>query len=135
MPKAIFLSDSQMTTVLRLAEPLPVADRDPYLRLIAELLAAAGELGAGAVHRAAQVAQRQFLKPPTLEELRSIPSNRPRSRRAASVDPPSGAVAERSDTGAGADSAVRAICAHGHIPAEPPFAGCRRSVAAPGCKN
>ena len=75
----LHLSDSQMSQVLAMAEPLAVPDRDLYLRRLAELLAREPVIGDGVVGRAAREAQRQFMRPPSLEELRY----RPRSRRVA----------------------------------------------------
>jgi hypothetical protein len=61
----IGLTDDQLATIQRHAEPLYPQDRDLYLRRVAELLNGR-ELGDGAVSRAARTAQREYLRPPDL---------------------------------------------------------------------
>jgi hypothetical protein len=78
--RPIQLSDEALDHVMRLAHPIPVADRTSYLELVAELLRGEQELGDGVVARAAQEAQRHFLRPPTLEEMRGHSNNSRRVR-------------------------------------------------------
>jgi hypothetical protein len=59
------LSDDQLDTVMRGAEPLPLQDRHKYLQRVAELLYQQGEIGDGAVARVCREAQRAFFDPPT----------------------------------------------------------------------
>ena len=61
------LSDDQLSIIRRLAEPLLYADRDRFLRRVAELLRGR-EIGDGAVHRAAEQAQKEFRRSVTLED-------------------------------------------------------------------
>jgi hypothetical protein len=67
----ISLSDDEMATVWRLAEPLPRHERTAYLELVAQKLRGQG-VGPGAVARAAAEAQRTLMsslrpaKPPLL---------------------------------------------------------------------
>jgi len=60
------LTDSQMNTIQKLAEPLVYADRAAYLARVAELLRG-HELGDGAVGRAARQAALEFRRNPMLE--------------------------------------------------------------------
>ena len=71
----ISLTDDQLSAILRGAKPLPPADRDQYLRRVAELLRYC-EIGDGVVSRAAARAQREIFKPPVM-----IHSQPPRPRR------------------------------------------------------
>jgi hypothetical protein len=59
------LSDDQLDTVMRGAEPLLPQDRHKYLQRVAELLYQQGEIGDGAVARVCREAQRAFFDPPT----------------------------------------------------------------------
>jgi hypothetical protein len=61
------LTDDQLATVRRLAEPLHPHDRGPYLRRVAELLRDQ-EPGDGLIHRVAEQAQWDFRRSPALEE-------------------------------------------------------------------
>jgi hypothetical protein len=65
MPLA--LTDDQMTVITKLAEPLVYADRGPFIERVAELLRGR-EIGDGAVHRAAEQAQKEFRRSVTLED-------------------------------------------------------------------
>jgi hypothetical protein len=60
------LTDDQLQTVQRYAEPLHPADRDAYLRRVAQLLDGVVEAGDGVVARAARTAQREFFRAPDL---------------------------------------------------------------------
>jgi hypothetical protein len=60
------LTDEQLQTVQRHAEPLHPQDRDAYLRRVAQLLAGI-EPGDGVVSRVARAAAREFFRPPTFE--------------------------------------------------------------------
>jgi hypothetical protein len=66
--KSIPLSDAQVSMVLSAAAPLPRADVDGYLELVAEQLRARSMIGDGDVHRAVVIAQKAFFVPPTPEE-------------------------------------------------------------------
>jgi hypothetical protein len=69
----ISLSDSAMTCLLQLAEPLPVADRGRFLEAVAARLAAEPtEVGDGMIHRIARDEQRKLLTPPKGDH--SLPS-------------------------------------------------------------
>jgi hypothetical protein len=62
MPPLFSLSDEQMDTVRRAAEPLHPVLRAPFLQTVANLLA--GEaIGDGSVARACREAQREFVRP------------------------------------------------------------------------
>ena len=52
-------TDSQMAIIRRLAEPLLYADRERFLKRVAELLRG-HEIGDGVVYRAAEQAQREI---------------------------------------------------------------------------
>jgi hypothetical protein len=58
------LSDDQLSTVMRAAGALNVADRDPFLRAVA---LAGREIGDGVVGRVCAEAQKQFFRPPELD--------------------------------------------------------------------
>jgi hypothetical protein len=60
------LTDDQLATIQRHAEPLHPADRDAYLRRVAQLLDGI-EPGDGVVSRVARAAAREFFRPPTFE--------------------------------------------------------------------
>jgi hypothetical protein len=64
MPLA--LTDSQLDAVYRAAGPLAPAVRGAFLELVAQNLAAIGEIGDGAVARVCAEAQRRFWIPPDL---------------------------------------------------------------------
>jgi len=63
------LTDSELDVVWNAARPLAVADRDPFLRAVAERLAALPERGDGIVHRIAAEVLREFWDPPVGLEL------------------------------------------------------------------
>jgi len=65
MPLA--LTDAQMHTIQKLAEPLVYADREPYLLRVVALLRDCPEIGDGAVSRAARQAALEFRRSPGLE--------------------------------------------------------------------
>jgi hypothetical protein len=67
MSPPLALSDDQLAVVQRLAEPIVYADRAAYLQRVAQLLRDR-ELGDGAVHRAAQQAQREFRRAITVAD-------------------------------------------------------------------
>ena len=60
------LTDSQLDTVYRCAGPLAPAVRPAFLKLVAQGLAGAGEIGDGTVARVCAEVQRQFFDPPDL---------------------------------------------------------------------
>jgi|RhiMethySRZTD1v2_1073278.scaffolds.fasta_scaffold485836_1 hypothetical protein len=62
----ISLTDDQLDQIVACAEPLPPQDRDQYLRRVAALLRDCGEIGDGAVARAAREAQREVFRAPNL---------------------------------------------------------------------
>ncbi len=70
--KPLALSDEQLLTVQRAAEPLHPHDRGAYLERVAEMLSGR-EIGDGLVGRVAREAQRQFLRPPE-PESKQMPS-------------------------------------------------------------
>jgi hypothetical protein len=59
------LTDDQLATVLRAAEPLAIGDRGAFLQDVAAALQGQ-ELGDGTVYRAIAQAQRQYYDPPIL---------------------------------------------------------------------
>ena len=71
----ISLSDDQLSTVMRLAMPLPPQDRDAYLHRVASLLRDIPEIGDGAVSRAARRAQSELFQPPTLNGYAGTPQH------------------------------------------------------------
>jgi hypothetical protein len=62
MPLA--LSDSELTTIFAAARPLAVTARDPFLREVAERLAAMPERGDGLVFQICREVQREHWNPP-----------------------------------------------------------------------
>jgi hypothetical protein len=62
------LTDDQLTIVRRLAEPLQYVQRAGYLERVAQLLREHAEIGDGAVHRAAEQAQKEFRRSATLQD-------------------------------------------------------------------
>jgi hypothetical protein len=78
--KPISLSDSQLSMILSAAAPLPRADRDGYLELVAQQLRERSMIGDGDVHRAIAIAQKAFFVPPTLEERLSVAKYNRRNR-------------------------------------------------------
>src|SRR5262249_46664045 len=62
----IALSDSELATVMRAAAVLNVADRDPFLRAVADALAGR-EFGDGIVSRTCAELQKRFWRPPELD--------------------------------------------------------------------
>jgi hypothetical protein len=63
----IKLTDEELDQVYHCAAPLPVADRDRYLRTVADKLAASPMIGPGVVHRCCREAQRELMQYPDLE--------------------------------------------------------------------
>jgi hypothetical protein len=64
----IFLTDEQLTEVMRLAAPLRVDLRAVFLEQLARELGALGELGDGVVFRTARTLQRELFDPPNLND-------------------------------------------------------------------
>jgi hypothetical protein len=58
------LSDSELDQVFRAAAPLAPADRDAFLKAVAQRLSGLADVGPGAVYRACLEAQRCFLEYP-----------------------------------------------------------------------
>ena len=64
--RPVSLSDQQLSAVMSAAEPLAPADRDAFLRALANVLRGEEQpLGDGAVFRAVRALQREFWTPPT----------------------------------------------------------------------
>lgn len=63
------LTDSEMDIVFAVARPLAVQDRDPFLRDVAERLAALPHLGDGVVHRVVAEVQKRHWDPPARVKL------------------------------------------------------------------
>jgi hypothetical protein len=61
------LSDDELNTVMQAAAPLAVAQRDPFLRAVANSLAGYKEIGPGTVFTVCRELQKQFFDPPNLE--------------------------------------------------------------------
>jgi len=72
----ISLSDNQLSAILAAAAPLPRADIDAFLELVAQQLRGRAMIGDGDVYRAVALAQRTYFKPPTIEERQSTPRSR-----------------------------------------------------------
>jgi hypothetical protein len=62
----IRLTDAQLDVVMAAAEALAVADRDPFLRDVAERLLG-HEIGDGILHWTIAEVQRKYFAPPVLE--------------------------------------------------------------------
>ena len=65
MSTPIRLTDEQLAVIMTAAEPLPVADRDPFLRDVAERLQG-HEIGDGIIHRVIAEVQHRYWHPPDL---------------------------------------------------------------------
>jgi hypothetical protein len=66
MPAPLALTDAQLDVVFRLAKPLVEADRDAFLKDVAEALAGLPELGEGIVMRTCVQVQRKYWHAPNL---------------------------------------------------------------------
>jgi hypothetical protein len=66
MPPIRF-TDAQLDVIMAAAEPLAVADRDPFLRDVAERLRG-HQIGDGLIHRVIAEVQRKYFAPPLLEK-------------------------------------------------------------------
>ena len=64
--RPIALSDSQLDTVMRACAALHVADRDDFLRMVAQTLAGR-EIGDGLVGRVCAELQKRFWRPPEID--------------------------------------------------------------------
>jgi len=62
----IRLTDSELSTVMRAAGALNLADRDSFLRAVATELAGR-EIGDGSVARVCAEAQKRFFRPPEID--------------------------------------------------------------------
>ena len=60
----ISLSDEQMNSVMRAAEPLQPRDRGAFLEALAQAPRRQSELGDGAIYRAIREVQRKHFDPP-----------------------------------------------------------------------
>jgi hypothetical protein len=69
----IALTDSELDIVFAAARPLQLEDRDPFLRDVAERLAALPERGDGLVFQICREVQREHWDPPTGLELTPLP--------------------------------------------------------------
>lgn len=65
----IALSDADLAAVINAASVLHPADRDPFLRAVADELMKlrVGELGPGSVARVVRQTQKQFFRPPSFQ--------------------------------------------------------------------
>jgi hypothetical protein len=64
MSRPIALSDDELSAIMNAAKPLQPADRDRFLRAVAEAITALPEIGPGSVHRAiAELQSRYFVAP------------------------------------------------------------------------
>jgi hypothetical protein len=61
----IALTDTELDIVFAGARPLPVNDRDAFLREVAERLAAFSERGDGVVYQVCREVQRRHWEPPS----------------------------------------------------------------------
>jgi hypothetical protein len=72
----LHLSDTEMTLLMSLAQPIEQHRRPQFLQEVAaelEVKRQAGEIGEGAVHRVARSIQRRFFDPPALGEAAQGP--------------------------------------------------------------
>ena len=78
----IRLSDAALSALLQAAQPLPIADRDAFLRNVAERLTElpADLIGDGSVFRVVREEQRRLMKPPL--EMGGRPPSWPSVERA-----------------------------------------------------
>jgi hypothetical protein len=60
MSSPICLSDDELTAIMRAAQPIPVSERDQFLRTVAEKLSSV-DVGPGSVFRVCSEVQRSFL--------------------------------------------------------------------------
>jgi hypothetical protein len=72
MTRPLALTDQQYAAVCLACEPLLPADRDAFLRALAQLLGGEAEIGDGTVARAIRSLQREFWRPP-LNPGNSVP--------------------------------------------------------------
>jgi hypothetical protein len=75
MPAPLALTDSQITTIMALASPLPRAQRGVFLEMVAAKLneRCNGDVGDGDLHRLCHEVQRSLFSPP-LETERHEPT-------------------------------------------------------------
>jgi hypothetical protein len=66
MSKPISLTDSELSAIMTAARPLQPADRDRFLRAVAQAIIDLGEVGPGSVHRAIRIAFKMHYDPPDL---------------------------------------------------------------------
>jgi len=66
MSTPICLTDSELEAIMSAAKPLQPADRDRFLRAVAEAITALPEVGPGSIHRAIAELQRQYFVAPDL---------------------------------------------------------------------
>jgi hypothetical protein len=66
MPSPLNLTADELLIIENCARPIPVQDRDRFLRDVADRLAEFRELGPGLVSRVAREAQRRVFRPPDL---------------------------------------------------------------------
>jgi hypothetical protein len=68
MPKPLALTDEQLDTVYRAAQPLDPDRRGLFLETVARTLSREAEFGDGTVHRACREAQKVYWQPPNLDK-------------------------------------------------------------------
>ena len=66
MSKPLALTDAQMSAVMSAAAPLAPADRDPFLRALAEALRQERVIGDGTINAAVRSLQRRYFRPPAV---------------------------------------------------------------------
>jgi hypothetical protein len=66
MSRPIALSDDELDAIMNAAKPLQPANRDRFLRAVAEAITALPEVGPGSVHRAIAELQRHYFVAPDL---------------------------------------------------------------------
>jgi hypothetical protein len=65
--RPLALSDSEITTIMRAARILAPADRDEFMRSVAQVLQQQPELGDGIVSRVCREIQRLYWSPPAID--------------------------------------------------------------------
>jgi hypothetical protein len=71
-PQPLALTDSEMSTIMRAAEPLAPADREDFLRQVATVLGGMSVLGDGVVARTVREIQARYWRPPEINGTNNV---------------------------------------------------------------
>jgi hypothetical protein len=66
MSKPISLTDDELSAIMTAAKPLSPADRDGFLRAVAQAISELPAIGPGSIHRAIRIAFKMHYDPPDL---------------------------------------------------------------------